>query len=276
MQGRGLFICGSYEMHLHACPVVCMAVTFANSVACKLLHALLKAHSNYDVTGMTEIGVLPSVQTDCQMSLAMAIAGLPHPTVTWWIPVHDVGPMMTLAVIVMLVDLLESTSIARALARKNGYELRYNQEIVGLGLANFVGAAFNSYTTTGSFSRSSVNNASGERLWGLATEGVCLCGWYCCLAWKLLMHGLGQSDDVLLHSQFSIGHSGASCIAWKARSTSAWPLQSMCWCIWQPAWGHPAPFPEMHGAYLMSIFTCTGGCVQGTNAVLGAKGACLH
>jgi sulfate transporter 4 len=34
------------------------------------------------------------------------------------------------------VDLLESTSIARALARKNGYELNYNLEIIGLGLAN--------------------------------------------------------------------------------------------------------------------------------------------
>jgi sulfate transporter 4 len=60
---------------------------------------------------------------------------------------------MSTAVIVMLVDLLESTSIARALARKNGYQLVPNQEIVGLGLANFIGACFNSYTTTGSFSR---------------------------------------------------------------------------------------------------------------------------
>jgi hypothetical protein len=42
------------------------------------------------------------------------------------------------------------------------YELAYNQEIVGLGIANFAGAAFSSYTTTGSFSRSAVNNASGE------------------------------------------------------------------------------------------------------------------
>jgi sulfate transporter 4 len=47
--------------------------------------------------------------------------------------------MLRLAVVVMLVDLLESTSIARALARKNGYVLSYNQEIVGLGIANFAG-----------------------------------------------------------------------------------------------------------------------------------------
>lgn len=47
-------------------------------------------------------------------------------------------------------------SIARS------YELNPNLEIIGLGIANFIGAAFNCYTTTGSFSRSSVNNESGE------------------------------------------------------------------------------------------------------------------
>lgn len=44
-------------------------------------------------------------------------AGLPPPTIHWWVPVKDVGPMLGLAAVVMLVDLLESTSIARALAR---------------------------------------------------------------------------------------------------------------------------------------------------------------
>lgn len=44
---------------------------------------------------------------------------------------------------------LESTSIARALARKNDYKISYNREIIGLGVANFFGAAFNAYTTTG-------------------------------------------------------------------------------------------------------------------------------
>lgn len=37
------------------------------------------------------------------------------------------------------------------------------QEIVGLGLANFAGSAFNAYSTTGSFSRSAVNYDSGRR-----------------------------------------------------------------------------------------------------------------
>eukprot|EP00879_Flechtneria_rotunda_P022739 GHRR01024015.1.p1 GENE.GHRR01024015.1~~GHRR01024015.1.p1 ORF type:complete len:617 (+),score=164.97 GHRR01024015.1:919-2769(+) len=89
--------------------------------------------------------------------------GLPPPTIGWWAPVSNTGAMIGLGAVVMLVDLLESTSIARALARKHGYELSYNQEIVGLGIANFAGAMFNSYTTTGSFSRSAVNNSSGAK-----------------------------------------------------------------------------------------------------------------
>ncbi len=98
-------------------------------------------------------------------------AGLPKPTVSWWAPMPDFTDLIPIALIVMVVDLLESTSIARALARKNNYELVANQEIVGLGLANFAGAAFHAYTTTGSFSRSAVNNESG-RCHGAATTWV--------------------------------------------------------------------------------------------------------
>ncbi|KAG2433274.1 hypothetical protein HXX76_008342 [Chlamydomonas incerta] len=93
--------------------------------------------------------------------------GLPTPTVGWWTPMPDFVDLIPIALVVMLVDLLESTSIARALANKNKYELVANQEIVGLGLANFAGAAFHCYTTTGSFSRSAVNNESGAKT-GLA------------------------------------------------------------------------------------------------------------
>ena len=41
------------------------------------------------------------------------------------------------------------------------YKLNYTQELRGLGIANLFGAMFNCYTTTGSFSRSAVNNSVG-------------------------------------------------------------------------------------------------------------------
>lgn len=90
--------------------------------------------------------------------------GLPPFSANKWVPVtQDPASLLGLAVIVTLVDLLESTSIARALARKHGYALVYGQEVVGLGLANIAGAMFSAYTATGSFSRSAVNNDTGAR-----------------------------------------------------------------------------------------------------------------
>lgn len=41
------------------------------------------------------------------------------------------------------------------------YQLNATQELRGLGIANLAGAMFNCYTTTGSFSRSAVNNSVG-------------------------------------------------------------------------------------------------------------------
>ncbi|GAB2222776.1 hypothetical protein Drorol1_Dr00016902 [Drosera rotundifolia] len=61
------------------------------------------------------------------------------------------------------VAILESVGIAKALAAKNGYELDSNQELFGLGVANIAGSFFSAYATTGSFSRSAVNNESGAR-----------------------------------------------------------------------------------------------------------------
>lgn len=101
----------------------------------------------------------------CSDNMCLSVCcppGLPGPTVNLWFPINDISQMLPLAMVIMLVDLLESTSIARALAAKGGYELHANQEIVGLGLANFAGSAFNSYSTTGSFSRSAVNYDSGR------------------------------------------------------------------------------------------------------------------
>lgn len=94
-------------------------------------------------------------------------SGLPGETVSWWTPLFDVSKQMVLAVLICLIDVCESISIARALAQKNKYRLEATQELRGLGIANIAGACFNCYTTTGSFSRSAVNNSVGAKT-GLA------------------------------------------------------------------------------------------------------------
>ena len=46
-------------------------------------------------------------------------AGLPDFTAGWWLPLYNVGRQMTLSVIICLVDICESISIAKAMARVN-------------------------------------------------------------------------------------------------------------------------------------------------------------
>ncbi|KAG5237647.1 sulfate transporter [Salix suchowensis] len=67
------------------------------------------------------------------------------------------------AMLITGVAILESVGIAKALAAKNGYELDSSQELFGLGMANILGSLFSAYPSTGSFSRSAVNNDSGAK-----------------------------------------------------------------------------------------------------------------
>ncbi|WOK96939.1 hypothetical protein Cni_G05647 [Canna indica] len=76
---------------------------------------------------------------------------------------QHVKSLIPTAFLITGVAILESVGIAKALAAKNGYELDSNQELFGLGVANICGSFFSSYPSTGSFSRSAVNNESGAR-----------------------------------------------------------------------------------------------------------------
>ena len=47
-------------------------------------------------------------------------AGLPAVTVGWWFPLYDVGRQMLLSVVICLIDMCESMSIAKALVETQG------------------------------------------------------------------------------------------------------------------------------------------------------------
>ncbi|WP_027721500.1 SulP family inorganic anion transporter [Maridesulfovibrio zosterae] len=65
------------------------------------------------------------------------------------------------AVIISLLGFMEAISIAKAMAAKTGQRLDPNQELIGQGLANMLGACGSSYPASGSFSRSAVNLQAG-------------------------------------------------------------------------------------------------------------------
>lgn len=64
---------------------------------------------------------------------------------------------------VALLGLIEAVSISRAIATKSHQRIDGNQEFVGQGLSNIVGAFFSSYAGTGSFTRSGINYSAGAR-----------------------------------------------------------------------------------------------------------------
>jgi MFS superfamily sulfate permease-like transporter len=69
--------------------------------------------------------------------------------------------LLPVAMVISLLGFMEAISIAKAIAVKKRYRLDPNQELIGQGLANAVGSAFQSYAVSGSFSRSAVNYQAG-------------------------------------------------------------------------------------------------------------------
>lgn len=65
---------------------------------------------------------------------------------------------------VTIICIVESIAIAKVLQSKHGdYQIRADQELIALGVSKIGGAFFQSIPTSGSFTRSAVNNESGAR-----------------------------------------------------------------------------------------------------------------
>jgi SulP family sulfate permease len=64
---------------------------------------------------------------------------------------------------VAFLALTQSVSVARSLGARTGVRVDPNQEFIGQGLSNIVGAFLSGYVSAGSFNRSGVNYESGAR-----------------------------------------------------------------------------------------------------------------
>jgi SulP family sulfate permease len=86
--------------------------------------------------------------------------GLPSlslPKMSW----DMLGTLLATAIVISLVGFMEAISIAKAMAAKTKQKIDPNQELLGQGLANVVGAVSQSFPVSGSFSRSAVNLNAG-------------------------------------------------------------------------------------------------------------------
>ena len=64
--------------------------------------------------------------------------------------------LLPAAFVMAMIGFLEAMSISKAIALKTKQRVDINQELVGQGLANIAGSFFNSFTVSGSFSRSAL------------------------------------------------------------------------------------------------------------------------
>jgi len=86
----------------------------------------------------------------------------------------DVQALFSTALAIALVGFMESIAVAKVYAAKQRYEINANQELIGLGLANIFGSFFQSFPTTGGFSRTAVNAQAGatSQVAALVTAGI--------------------------------------------------------------------------------------------------------
>ena len=92
------------------------------------------------------------------------IGDVPKGLPAFSVPKIDLSVMLHLfpyAAIISLLGFMEAISIAKAIASKTGQRIDANQELIGQGVANILGAIAKSYPASGSFSRSAVNLQAG-------------------------------------------------------------------------------------------------------------------
>lgn len=80
------------------------------------------------------------------------------------IQMDKMGQLLPIAITVALFGFMESISIAKTVEEKHPeYELDANQELRALGMSNIAASFFQSFSVSGSFSRTAVNDQSGAR-----------------------------------------------------------------------------------------------------------------
>ncbi len=143
--------------------------------------------------------------------------GLPSITVPKfdWVIMVQLLPM---AIVISLLGFMEAISIAKAMAARTGQRLDPNQELIGQGLANMVGAFSLSYPVSGSFSRSAVNLQAGAAT-GLSSAFSSIVVMVTLLFFTPLLYHLPQSVLAAIIMMAVIGLVNVSGFihAWKAQ-----------------------------------------------------------
>lgn len=126
--------------------------------------------------------------------------------------------LLPIAAIISLLGFMEAISIAKAMAAKTGQRLDPNQELIGQGIANIVGALGRSFPVSGSFSRSAVNIQSGA-VTGLSSVFTSITVGIVLLFFTPLLYYLPQSvlAAVIMMAVIGLINVSGFVHAWKAQ-----------------------------------------------------------
>lgn len=116
--------------------------------------------NNWEFNGFTEKG-------DVKLLAGGRVVGnIPEGLPTVRFPdfsIELISQLFFAAITIGLIGFMEAIAIAKAMATRTRQRLDTNQELVGQGISNIVGSFFQSYATSGSFSRSAVNIGAGAK-----------------------------------------------------------------------------------------------------------------
>jgi len=134
------------------------------------------------------------------------------------VDVKAVVHLLPIAAIISLLGFMEAISIAKAMAAKTGQRLDPNQELIGQGIANMVGAMAKSFPVSGSFSRSAVNLQAGAAT-GLSSVFTSLTVGVTLLFFTPLLYHLPQSvlAAVIMMAVIGLLNVSGFIHAWKAQ-----------------------------------------------------------
>ena len=122
--------------------------TFPSALFVVVAGTLITAFFGLNTMGVSIVGNVPDGLPSLQMP------GL---------SLGDFRSLLPIILVISLVSYMESIAVAKAIANKRGYKVDANQELIALGGANLGGAFFQSFPTTGGFSRTAVNDQSGAK-----------------------------------------------------------------------------------------------------------------
>ena len=109
--------------------------------------------------GLHDLGIR-TIQDEGALSASLpSFMGMPVDRSNWAL----VPPLMSAALAISILGMLEAISLSKTLAAKSGQRLDANQELVAMGSANIANSLFGAMPGSASFARSAANQQSGAQ-----------------------------------------------------------------------------------------------------------------